>query len=179
MPVCFACESKKTTASTVERVSFYHSAVYGRVLFLNCYTHFAGTTTAGPSEIIKYGPSLSALLFLSLFFFASLSLSLAIVQSSVFSPPSRTNSLPLTRRVDFGWRRQWLGAQPLRVIIVGPCIMIEGRKNGSARGMLEEKTATENKREERKNVERPCHYMRVSIRKTMRMDQHPEAEAYK
>jgi hypothetical protein len=31
---------------------------------------------------------------------------LAIVQSSVFSPPSRTNSLPLTRRVDFGWRRQ-------------------------------------------------------------------------
>lgn len=57
--------------------------------------------------------------------------------------------------------------------------MIEGRKNGSARGMLEEKTATENKREERKNVERPCHYMRVSIRKTMRMDQHPEAEAYK
>lgn len=81
VPVCFACESKKT-ASTVERVSFYHSAVYGRVLFLNCYTHFAGTNTAGPSEIIKYGPSLCSLISVTIFL--CFSLSFAIVQSSIF-----------------------------------------------------------------------------------------------
>ena len=76
------------------------------------------------------------------------------------------------------------------VIIVVLCIMIERRKR-KCLGMLEERTTTENrdvgereserKGKERKKEKKTCSAMSLykSIRKTMRMDQHPEAEAYK